>query len=106
MRPAKDFRGAHGFLFRKISLFRAAGEASPPYGVLCNGVVVVPPHGETAPLSLRRASPELISLHWVEQSKEKAYPNGYAFSFGSPTENRTPDSALRGLRLNRLTMRP
>lgn len=26
--------------------------------------------------------------------------------FGSPTENRTPDSALRGLRLNRLTMRP
>ena len=25
---------------------------------------------------------------------------------GSPTENRTPDSALRGLRLNRLTMRP
>ena len=28
------------------------------------------------------------------------------FLFGSPTENRTPDSALRGRRLNRLTMRP
>ena len=26
--------------------------------------------------------------------------------FGSPTETRTPDSALRGRRLNRLTMRP
>ena len=28
------------------------------------------------------------------------------FIYGSPTENRTPDSALRGRRLNRLTMRP
>ena len=33
--------------------------------------------------------------------------NGFAFNlFGSPTENRTPDSALRGLRLNRLTKGP
>ncbi len=29
-----------------------------------------------------------------------------SFCNGSPTETRTPDSALRGLRLNRLTMRP
>ncbi len=27
------------------------------------------------------------------------------FLFGTPTGNRTPDSAVRGLRLNRLTMR-
>ena len=30
----------------------------------------------------------------------------FADFFGSPNENRTRDSALRGLRLNRLTMRP
>ena len=40
--------------------------------------------------------------------KTSSKKDGFVPSFftGSPTETRTPDSALRGLRLNRLTMRP
>ena len=39
------------------------------------------------------------------ESKKISKPNMAWIFFGTPKENRTPDSAVRGRRLNRLTMR-
>ena len=55
--------------------------------------------------SARQRRPNLKTEFVIRRAVKK---DGFVPSFftGSPTETRTPDSALRGLRLNRLTMRP
>ncbi len=45
-------------------------------------------------------------IHIINFNKKIASSNKTIFSFGSPKGNRTPDSAVRGRRLNRLTMGP
>ena len=42
----------------------------------------------------------------MERHTQKAHRKGTPFVCGSPMGNRTPVSAVRGRRLNRLTMRP
>ena len=63
------------------------------------------PHGDAPPLCYGGLRPNEKTECVIEQTKIKD-TEMVSFIFGSPTETRTPDSALRGLRLNRLTMRP
>ncbi len=78
-------RDCHGFFQKPLLRYRYEGLS--PSGVSVKGV---------------RTKKSACVIEY----KITTRPRTGRLLFGSPTENRTPDSALRGLRLNRLTMRP